>query len=95
MDGDVRIASALGGKISQLVGLYEKEKENVLILKDTIKRLKEQIESLETEMEDFKDENRKLKLAVALKSKGDASDAKKFIDELVREIDKCLTLLNR
>ncbi|MDR1340364.1 MAG: hypothetical protein LBK58_09985 [Prevotellaceae bacterium] len=95
MDGDVRIAEALGGKVSQLVDLYEKEKENVLLLKDTVKRLKERIESLGTEIEDLKDANRKLKLAVAFKSRGDASDAKKYIDELVREIDKCLTLLNR
>ncbi|MDR1130642.1 MAG: hypothetical protein LBK96_06645 [Prevotellaceae bacterium] len=95
MDGDVGIASALDGKISQMIDLYEKEKKKVLRLEDTKKRLEEQIGSLKTEIEDFKDANRKLKFAVAFKSKGDASDAKKFIDELVREIDKCLTLLNR
>jgi cell division septum initiation protein DivIVA len=95
MDDDVRIAVALDGKVSQLISLYEKEKENVLLLRDTIKRLKERIKSLETEIEEYKESNRKLKLATAFKSKGDASDAKKFIDELVREIDKCVNLLNR
>jgi polyhydroxyalkanoate synthesis regulator phasin len=95
MDDVVRIVIALDRKVSQLIDFYEKEKKNVLLLKDTIKRLKEQIKSLETEIEECKESNRKLKLATAFKSKGDASDAKKFIDELVREIDKCVTLLNR
>jgi cell division septum initiation protein DivIVA len=95
MDDDAKIAIALDGKVSQLIDLYEKEKKNVLLLRDTIRGLKEQIKSLETEVEEFKESNRKLKLATAFKSKGDASDARKFIDELVREIDKCVALLNR
>jgi cell division septum initiation protein DivIVA len=95
MDDDVRIANALGGKVSRLISLYEKEKEKVLLLKDRIEKLKEQVKSLETEIEEFKETNRKLKLATAFKSNKEASDAKKIIDDLVREIDRCVTLLNR
>jgi hypothetical protein len=46
------------------------------------------------EIEELKEANRKLKFATAFRSKGDASDAKKIIDQLVREIERCISLLN-
>jgi hypothetical protein len=95
MDGDGNIAIVLDGKVSQLITLYEKEKKHALLLRDTIATLEGQVESLETEIEALKEANRTLKLATAFKSKGDASDARKIIDGLVREIDGCITLLNR
>jgi hypothetical protein len=95
MDDEFKIANALDGKVSQLISLYEKEKEKGLLLGDMITGLETQVKNLETEIETLKEVNRKLKLATAFKSKGDASDAKKSIDELVREIEKCVSLLNR
>jgi exonuclease VII small subunit len=95
MDGEIKILSALDGKVSQLISLYEKEKEKGLLYRETITELNERIKSLETENETLKEANMKLKLATAFKSKGDASDAKKMIDKLVREIETCVSLLNR
>jgi exonuclease VII small subunit len=95
MDDEIKIVIALDGKVSQLIGLYEKEKEKGLLFRETITELKEQIKSLETEIETLKEANRKLKFATAFKSKRDAADARKIIDELVREIDTCVSLLNR
>jgi exonuclease VII small subunit len=94
MDDEIRIAIALDGKVSQLISLYEKEKEKGLLFRETITELNERIKHLETEVETLKEANRKLKLATAFKSKGDASDAKKIIDGLVREIEACVSLLN-
>ncbi|MDR1593034.1 MAG: hypothetical protein LBS43_00945 [Prevotellaceae bacterium] len=95
MDDEVKIADALNGKVSQLIGLYEKEKEKGLLYIDKIGMLEQQIASMATEIETLKETNRKLKFATAFRSKGDAADAKKIIDELVREIDECVSLLNR
>jgi exonuclease VII small subunit len=95
MDDEIRITVALDGKVSQLIGLYEKEQKKGLLYRDTITGLEEQIKSMETEIEALKEANRRLKFATAFKSKGDASDAKKIIDELVREIEQCVSLLNR
>jgi hypothetical protein len=95
MDDEIKIVNALDGKVSQLVGLYEKEKEKGLLLGNKMKDLEQQIESMASEIETLKEANRKLKFATAFRTKGDASDTKKFIDELVREIDKCVSLLNR
>jgi hypothetical protein len=95
MDDEIKVAIVLDGKVSQLIDLYEKEKENGLLYKDTIKGLEERIESMASEIEMLKEANRILKFATAFRSKRDAADAKKIIDELVREIDKCVSLLNR
>jgi polyhydroxyalkanoate synthesis regulator phasin len=95
MDDEIKIAVALDGKISQLVSLYENEKGKVLELKDKTARLEERVKSLETELSAQKEINRNLQLAAAFMSGEDASDAKRFIDDLVREIDECVTLLNR
>jgi exonuclease VII small subunit len=95
MDDEIRIVNVLSGKVSQLISLYEKEKEKGLLYRETITELNERIKNLETEIEELKEANRKLKFATAFKSKGDASDAKKTINELVREIEICVSLLNR
>jgi predicted RNase H-like nuclease (RuvC/YqgF family) len=95
MDDEIKIVDALDRKVSQLIRLYEKEKEKGLLFSEKITKLEERIKSMETEIEELKETNRKLKFATAFKSIGDASDAKKVIDHLVREIETCVTLLNR
>jgi hypothetical protein len=95
MDDEIRIVNALKGKISQVIDLYEKEKKKGLSRINEITKQKEQIKSMETEIETLKEANRKLKVATAFRSKRDASDAKRIINELVREIEKCVSLLNR
>jgi phage shock protein A len=96
MDDEIKIAVALKGKVAQLIDLYENEKEKTLRLRDKVAGLEKQIERLEADNEVLKETNCQLKLATAFKSTGDTSaDAMNFIDELVREIDECVTLLNR
>jgi cell shape-determining protein MreC len=95
MYDEIRIVNALDGKVSQLISLYEREKEKGLLFRETIMELKEQLKSMESEIEELREENRQLKFATAFKSKRDASDAKKIIDEFVREIEACVSLLNR
>jgi predicted RNase H-like nuclease (RuvC/YqgF family) len=95
MDDEINIAVALEKKILQLIGLYEKEKEKGLLFRDTIMELEKRIESMATEIETLKEANRQLKFATVFRSQGDAADAKKISDELVREIENCVSLLNR
>jgi phage shock protein A len=95
MDDEIKIAMALKRKIAELIDLYENEKKNVLILRQKVAGLEEQIQRLESDNEALKKTNCQLKLATAFKPTGDTSDAMNFIDELVREIDECVTLLNR
>ncbi|NMB36709.1 MAG: hypothetical protein GX993_01545 [Bacteroidales bacterium] len=88
------VINSLEGKIGQLIARCEKlEKENrrlsekVTALEgidakqiDTIKRLKEQIE--------------RLQLIEAFGNMPDRNEAKKRVSSLIREIDRCINLLN-
>lgn len=72
------------------------------ILQDENKKLREKNSQLETlveqktkEIKGLKEKNEVIRIAKTLESGEKSTDAKKKINELVREIDKCITLLNR
>jgi hypothetical protein len=93
MDNEIEMIGALDRKITQLINLYENEKKNALLLRKKILALEEQIKSLTTDNKMLRETNNQLRLVTALKSKEDTSNVERFIDELVREIDECITLL--
>ncbi len=71
-------------------------------LKEEIKTLKQKQTNLERELKDqlklideLKEKNKTLELAKSLKQGEGNRDVKKRIDEMVREIDKCIELLNK
>jgi uncharacterized membrane protein len=86
----------LRSKQLELIAYYEKTRREYIELlaerqrdKAEMARQYEQIKELETK-------NKKLQLAEAFKgSSADTDDAKLKIGRIVREIDKCIALLNR
>jgi outer membrane murein-binding lipoprotein Lpp len=89
------ILAATMSKIALLQGLYEKEKNKNDKLSSKVETLNKEIEQKNGEIKALKDRNDKLEIAVSFKSLGGAQAAKKRINELVREIDNCMALLNR
>ncbi len=71
----------------------EKEKE---LLEEKILILKNDIDSLRKEKSELGRKNEQLKIATQLVSENDDKrEAKQKINFLVREIDKCIALLNK
>ncbi|HSH52927.1 MAG TPA: hypothetical protein VK982_14470, partial [Bacteroidales bacterium] len=69
--------------------------ENAELLKQQNK-FKKALKDKESELEFLKNKYNKLKLAKSiLASTGDKHDAKIKINRIVREIDKCIALLNK
>lgn len=73
-----------------------------VLLQDENKRLKEKNSQLEAlvelktkEIKELKEKNEVIRIAKTLESGEKSADTKKKLNELVREIDKCITLLNR
>jgi len=65
-------------------------------LKEQIKELNSQIQEKNKVSEELNKKYESLKLAKSIAvSSGDSHDAKIKINRLVREIDKCISLLNR
>ena len=92
----VEIVSELRRQISCLISLYQDlklEKEELIREK---MNLLEQVESLTKENDEFKHKYDTLKLAKTFAANtGDSQQAKNKISQIVREIDKCIALLNK
>jgi chromosome segregation ATPase len=86
----------LNKKINELVTSYSDLKSECENLKTEKEALKGLLLNRETEIKELEKKNDKIKLTGALLGDSEnAVEAKKKINELVREIDNCIALLNR
>jgi len=90
------IVVTLKDKVKKLLSLYNDVKAENAELKKRAEERTIQLKNAESELEFLKNKYNKLKLAKSLiASTGDSHDAKIKINRIVREIDKCIALLNR
>ncbi len=90
------IVNSLKEQISELISLYEKSKEEKESLIHEKLELLEKIENLKRDKEELDHQYNTLKLAKTFAANSDDSqEAKVKINRIVREIDKCIALLNR
>lgn len=86
----------LKANTQQLFGAFKKLEIKKELLDEKILSLKKEIEILEQEKSELGRKNEQLKIATQLLSENDENrEAKQKINFLVREIDKCIALLNR
>ena len=91
----IDIVFKLKAKIYRLISNYEglKEKHNEAIAR--VLELEKELTNKEKELKVLRNENEKLKLAKAFTNSDDSKEAKLQINKIVREIDKCIALLNK
>ena len=90
------LVNNLQTNIKKLLSLYEKQKETINVLKHANSEISEKLSRKEEEFGKLEAKFNNLKLTKALLPKGeDAQQAKLKVTSLVREIDKCIALLNR
>lgn len=82
-------------KIRKLLSRYEKLKESNETIQNNFQSLKQEIEEKSKLIDELKQEIQKIKLAKSLESNEGPNEAKIKINELVREIDNCIGLLNQ
>ena len=83
-------------RIQQLIDVYEQEKLSNELLSKNKSELQEQIRHGKDRIKDLERKYNKLKISKALiTSSEDMHDAKLKVNRMVREIDKCIALLNR
>ena len=86
----------LRGKISRLVEHYKAMKAEVKLLEEEKERLAGQLEETSRAYGDLEERFNNLKLTKDLVlGSSESGDTKKRINQIVREIDKCIALLNR
>jgi chromosome segregation ATPase len=86
----------LNRKLDELLSKYNDLKAGYDGLKIDADTLKTRLQDRETRISELELKNERIKLSGALLGEGEnAAEAKKKITELVREIDRCVALLNR
>jgi predicted nucleic acid-binding Zn-ribbon protein len=86
----------LNRKLDELLDRYNNLKREVEELKNGNKVLKTVLQDKEEKINELELKYERIKLSGALMGGSeDANEAKKKITELVREIDRCVALLNR
>ncbi len=83
-------------KIKQLIALYEQVRAEKQQLLDRVEELENEIDSLSRDKEVLTKKYDNLNLAKSLLvSDGESQEAKNRINKIVREIDKCIAMLNQ
>jgi predicted nucleic acid-binding Zn-ribbon protein len=86
----------LNRKLDELLDRYNNMKLEVTDLKSGNEVLKGMLQAREEQMKELEIKYERIKLSGALLGEGEnALEEKKKITELVREIDRCVALLNR
>jgi predicted nucleic acid-binding Zn-ribbon protein len=86
----------LKDKQLQLIAYYEKTQREYRELLAENQKNKDEIRRQYEVIRELEEKNKKLQLAEAFKgSSADTNDAKLKIGRIVKEIDKCIALLNR
>ncbi len=85
----------LKGKVEKLLGRYEEIQKELYAERSEKEKLANDLHDKGEEVEELKSEYNKLQLSGAIKGDEESARlARKRINYLVREIDKCIALLN-
>ena len=89
------IVDSLQSKVEKLIIQHKKTKEDLKQLKEENSFLQGKLADGKVQIKDLEEQNKVLKLAKSLSGKeGKSTDIKLKINELIREIDKCIAQVN-
>ncbi len=95
MDDMTILLSGIDNKVRMLVNQLEKALKDKNQLLEENEKLKQEVKSRENDIKEFEKQNKLLKIAKSIESLEGKKEVKQKINELVREIDNCIALLNR
>jgi len=86
----------LHNKLESLLANYQHLKEELNVSSQRVVELSKKLEVQNNTIQQLNEKNKVLKLSSSMQGdQGDNKAAKQKINELVREIDKCIALLNK
>ena len=83
------------GHITELISLYESEKLRADTLSAKLFENEEMLKSCKEQITDLNQQIDNLKLQIAFSGGADNCEAKERIERMIREIDKCIKLLEK
>ena len=88
------IVTSIKEKITKLLFVLDELKKENLILKKDIQEHKKQNEIMITKINNLTQKSDLLKINQSIESESDSNYTKKKIDHYIREIDKCINLID-
>lgn len=96
MEQNINALDRLKKSVQELMNRYQQLEDINSELSKTVTDLNNQISVKEKEIEEINDKYKVLKMAKSLEgSSSENKEVKLKINEMVREIDKCIALLNK
>ena len=94
-EDDKKLLDSFDGKVRHIAFLYERLKEENASLKKLVADKDQTIENIRLSKNELEEKYRNLKMARMISiNDGEIRDTKKELSDLVREVDKCIALLN-
>lgn len=92
----IEIVGTLRSRIKKIIELYEKERDEKKIILDEKSELLIKLQAQEKKINELEHKYNTLKIAKSLLAgSNDEQEARSKVNRMVREIDKCIALLNR
>lgn len=94
-EDDKKLLNNFEGKLRHFIVLYEKQKQENLSLRTLLSKKEEEIRQMENSRKELEEKYTNLKTARILSiNDNELRDTKQRLARLVREVDKCIALLN-
>ena len=94
MNANEKVISLFTTRVRELILRFEEIKKENAELYAVLEEKDKEIQRLNDRLEEFQKENNDLRMAGMLKvTSGNVEDAKKRVAALIKEVDKCITLL--
>ena len=82
-------------RVRQLILQYDDKKKEIIALEEKLKKRENKIKELEAKLNQLHNDYTSLKMAKMIEiSDGDMEDAQKRLSKLIRDVNKCITLLS-
>ena len=95
MNANEKTLTLFTTRVRQMIFQYEEKKKEIIALEDKLKKSETQIKELETKLIQMQNDYSSLKMAKMIEiSDGDMEDAQKRLSKLIRDVNKCITLLS-
>lgn len=95
MENTAKMISAIDSKVKRLIEMHLETRETLRQFQNANEELKMINEQQSKTIIELKEKIKLLKIAKSTEKQEGAADARLKINEMVREIDKCIGLLNR
>ncbi len=95
MNANEKTLTLFTTRVRQLILQYDEKKREINALQEKLKKRESQIKELEAKLSQMQNDYTSLKMAKMIEiSDGDMEDAQKRLSKLIRDVNKCITLLS-